>query len=405
MTPMLKILVKDLDELWSRPYLLAWLFVGALVFLFIAGNLNTREGEVKILLVEDATAKPTVGDVEALLGEFANISVVRLKQKPRDLVAAMGEVDADLAIMWDGGWAVYDGTRPGRRRGEMQALAYEIAASVRACTPWQLLAARLVAGSGQLGQSSGKDTGQCPSERAKRPLPETSEDSSSQSSTTDITPSSATVSVLALHGGGNLSMKWLVPAFVALITIFLPFFLACNSIAREQELDTLDPLLVTPGISWPSLIVGKSLLPILVGVVAFSILLLFAQTWFAIPVRPGALNIFALQFLAILASASLGLLIAALIRNQLQGYFASAAYLLASILLTGFLYPKENAADVIRFLSPALPLTWSYEPLANWMLSGSNGLELSGSYFALCVEILGFTLLAAGAFRYARRRI
>lgn len=189
-----------------------------------------------------------------------------------------------------------------------------------------------------------------------------------------------------------------------LILCSLPFVLTAPGLFREREAHTLEPLLAAPGVGPGTLIVGKTLFAVVVTFFNFALMLVLAQSFYALHLKSGMLLMILFLLPAILSSALIGLTISALSKSQAQTVVSSAIYFLGLLLLTGFVYPLERASAVIRALAYLFPLTFVKPTLKGWM-QGVQPLELHESSIALWVQCAVFAFLTLLAVRDALRRI
>jgi ABC-2 type transport system permease protein len=98
---------------------------------------------------------------------------------------------------------------------------------------------------------------------------------------------------------------------------------------------------------------------------------------------------------------ALGLFVSAFARTEFQAVQFMPALVLPQLLLCGLLVPRERMAGVLRYVSDALPLTYSYDALARV----TNGSHLGARFAAdVAVTLGGIALaLALGAATLRRR--
>ena len=191
----------------------------------------------------------------------------------------------------------------------------------------------------------------------------------------------------------------LVPAYIALIGVFVPFVLASTALAREREAGMLAELLMVSRRRWPLLALGKLLLPLLAGLVANMLLLVVAALAFDFGIKPGLVEAVALQALAAAVSALFGLGVSAWVDSSQEAYAVSAVYLVTLILLTGMVYPLEQAAPTVVAVAHLFPLSLSAPALEAWMMAGASAHTSSKTWITLAGQGLAALLLLGTTLR------
>src|SRR6266511_1907562 len=158
------------------------------------------------------------------------------------------------------------------------------------------------------------------------------------------------------------------------------------AIVRERERGTLEQLIVTP-ITRTELMLGKIAPYVGVGLVQMTAVLLLGRFLFQVPLTGNVLLLYGVALIFVVASLSLGLFISTLVRTQQQAMQASFFFMLPSILLSGFMFPRQAMPLVFQWLGLLLPLTHFLKVLRGILLKGV-GLE------ALWPEVLFLLVFA-----------
>lgn len=353
MRGVIKILAKEVAELSHRPFLLFWLATVPMLLTLVAGYISTGEPQETLVLSASGMTDEEKGRARQLLDEIAGLTVVEVEEPVTDIIAVMERTRAGLALVGHRKWEVIERSSSRVHHQRLMSLAYQIATSLNLDRPWQLKAIESLSGGG----------------------------------------SAATV--LSLSPFDRRGETWLVAYVVALLLVLPPFMLTCNSLVREQDTDTLGRLLVVPNVSWISLVVGKALLPLLLGAVELFLLMLLSHLVFDTEGGPAGPTTLAIQFLAVLSSTLLGIAVATVVRSQLQAYLSSALYLVCLVVFTGFAFPLSQALVPIKLTSYLFPLTFSLQPLAAWMLLGTDGVVFVPELQSLLVQCTAYAALAA----------
>lgn len=178
------------------------------------------------------------------------------------------------------------------------------------------------------------------------------------------------IQVEYLHGGADYTLlDHLAPLLVGLFAFFLTFLLSAVSFLRERTSGTLERLLASP-LKRAELVVGY-----LAGFSFFALIqaaVIIAFTVFVLNVRyTGNLGtVFLITAMLVIVSVSLGLLVSAFARNELQAVQFIPIVLIPQIFLSGLLTPVDQLPDLLRPVASLLPLTYANEALRAVMIKG-----------------------------------
>ena len=179
------------------------------------------------------------------------------------------------------------------------------------------------------------------------------------------------VRIRAWYNPDAVTSYYMLPALMGIILSITMVVMVSMSIVREREAGTLEQLLVTPLHVW-ELLIGKILPYIILGYIQTTICVLIALAVFGVPLRGSILLLYGLTTLFLLASLTMGLMIASLAQNQLQAGLMSIATLLPGFLLSGFMFPREAMPVFFQYLSLAIPMTHYIEILRMIFLKGGG---------------------------------
>ncbi len=184
------------------------------------------------------------------------------------------------------------------------------------------------------------------------------------------------------------SSKFTIPGLVGLILQNITIMLTAFALVREKERSTIEQLIVTP-IKPSELILGKLIPYIVVGYSGFLFSLAIGIWFFKIPVAGSLGLLLLLGFLFVYCSLSIGMLISTFAKNQLQAMIVMVFVLLPSILLSGFIFPREAMPAVIGFIGYLIPLTYFLDIIRGITLKGV-GLDY---LWQDTLALLGFTVV------------
>jgi ribosome-dependent ATPase len=186
------------------------------------------------------------------------------------------------------------------------------------------------------------------------------------------------------------SERFFVPALVGIILQNVTIFLTAFAIVRERELGTLEQLFVTP-VGRLGLMLGKLVPYAMLGFLETLIVLLAMVFAFNVPIVGNLFLLLSVSVLFIVAALGLGLLISTVARTQLEAMQNAFFILLPSILLSGFMFPRDGMPLPIYLLSFAIPVTHYLEMLRGIILRGADLSDLLPQIYWLtgcCVVIL-----------------
>ena len=193
---------------------------------------------------------------------------------------------------------------------------------------------------------------------------------------------------------------YMVPGIGGTILTLTMIMLTSLAIVRERERGTLEQLIVTP-LKSLELMIGKILPYVLIGYVQLSILLTTGVVIFKIPTLGSIALLYLLTGFFIFASLALGLMISNIAKNQMQSMLLSFFILLPSILLSGFMFPREAMPKLFYYLGIILPLTHYLQIIRGILLKGNT---LSYLWTPICALILFIAVvLTLSVVRFKKR--
>jgi ABC transporter DrrB family efflux protein len=195
------------------------------------------------------------------------------------------------------------------------------------------------------------------------------------------------------------SSNFFVPGIIGILLFLVTMMLTAFAIVREREVGTLEQLMVTP-VSKSALMLGKVLPYAALGMIQMLVVILFARLVFGVHIAGSLYLLLGLAFVFIFSSLGLGLIISTIARNQLQAMMASFMLMLPSILLSGFMFPRESMPLPIYWVSACLPVTYFIAILRGIVLRGAGMDALWDE--ALVLACMGVGLIAIAAWRFRK---
>jgi ABC-2 type transport system permease protein len=166
-----------------------------------------------------------------------------------------------------------------------------------------------------------------------------------------------------------VSAFYMVPGILGIVLTMTMVMITSMAIVRERERGTLEQLMVTP-LKSHELMLGKIIPYILVGYVQATLALIVGVLVFDLPIRGSLGLLYALTSLFIIASLSLGVLISTVTKTQMQAMQLSFFIFLPSVLISGFMFPRDAMPTIFYLLGELLPLTFYLEIMRGIVLKG-----------------------------------
>ena len=198
----------------------------------------------------------------------------------------------------------------------------------------------------------------------------------------------------------NLQSRWfIVPGIVALLTLVVTLVVTSLSVARERELGTFDQLLVTP-LRPIHILIGKSLAPLLIGIIEGTGIVIVAVLWFHIPFIGSVSLLYVGMILYLLAVIGVGLMISSLVRTQQQAILGAFLFLVPSVLLSGFATPIANMSEAIQPLTYLNPMRYFLVIVRGLFLEGMSAGLVAQQLWPLAVIAVATLASANWLFRH-----
>jgi ABC-2 type transport system permease protein len=176
----------------------------------------------------------------------------------------------------------------------------------------------------------------------------------------------------------------LIPGLVAILLTFSGTILAAFAIVRERERGTLEQLMVTPA-SPIAVMLGKLLPYLVLAFIQLLFVLFLMVVVFRVPIHGSLPLLLALSTIYIFALLSLGLLVSSRARTQMEAIQGAQAFLLPSIMLSGYIFPISSLPGPLRLFSKVLPATHFIAIARGIIIRGASFPDLWRSVVALIV--------------------
>lgn len=191
---------------------------------------------------------------------------------------------------------------------------------------------------------------------------------------------------LVLYNPALESSKFNIPGVIGLILQNITVILTSFAMVREREKGTIEQLIMTPVSSF-ELITGKLIPYVFIGFFDLIMVLLLGNLIFGMTVKGSLALLIFLGTMFLICALAMGMLISTVAKTQLQAMQASLALLLPSVLLSGFMFPREAMPKIIYYISNFLPLTYFLEILRGIIVKGVSAEFLISSITSLFILI------------------
>jgi ABC-2 type transport system permease protein len=192
---------------------------------------------------------------------------------------------------------------------------------------------------------------------------------------------------------------YMVPGILASLLLNVSVIVTAMGLARERETGTLEQIMVTP-IEPAILLFGKCLPFIVFGLIDVCAILLLGSVLFAVPIR-GSLVVVGLgTFLYLFSTLGIGILIATLSKSQQQAMLGALAFMLPTMMLSGFMSPIASMPGWLQAVTWVIPMRHFIEILRGCLLKAATFADLMPQMIALL--ILGVSILTISVILFRR---
>lgn len=208
------------------------------------------------------------------------------------------------------------------------------------------------------------------------------------------------VNTKVLYNPDLRNQNFTIPGLIGLIMQNITVLLTAFALVREKERGTIEQLIVSP-LTSVEIILGKLVPYVLIGFVDFLFSLALGLLWFNVPIMGSLGLLIFLGFGFVICSLAIGILISTISKTQLQAMQLTLLVILPSVLLSGFVFPREAMPKVIQLIGNVIPLTYFLNILRGVILKG-----VGFSYLFKDVALLftlGLILLVLSIVRFRQK--
>ena len=189
-----------------------------------------------------------------------------------------------------------------------------------------------------------------------------------------------------------------IPGILGVVLSSTMVMMTSIAMTRERERGTLEGLLVAP-IRPMEMLLGKISPYILIGFGQILVILTAAKVLFHVPMMGSMVLLFAVCVVFICANLALGFVFSSIAKNQMQANQASSAYLLPSIILSGFMFPYRGMPEWAQWLGEIMPITHFLRIIRGILLKGNTLHEIWWDFWALIFILVVFCTLSVRCYR------
>ncbi len=191
------------------------------------------------------------------------------------------------------------------------------------------------------------------------------------------------------------SSTFFVPALIVIILHMPLIMLTSLSIVRERAEGTLEQLIVTP-ITPLALMLGKLTPFFVIGILSGAVILTAMILIFKVPIMGNAIILQLFLILWIITSLAMGLLFSTVAKNQIQAVLMTILTVVPSILLSGFMFPRESMPALIYWITFLLPMTYAVSVVRGLVIRGASLSAVAPNIIILaflCIFLITFATL------------
>ena len=170
------------------------------------------------------------------------------------------------------------------------------------------------------------------------------------------------------------SRQYMVPGIVVVLLTLLPMMLSSLSLVREQEIGTLEQLMVTPLTKY-QLLLGKLIPFLILSCAELALVTAVAVRFFHIAMEGSYALFGGLAFVYLFTTLGLGIFVSTVARSQQQAMFIAWFFMVFMVLMGGFFIPIENMPPLLQKLTYLNPMRYFMAITRDLFQKGSS-LEL-----------------------------
>ncbi len=194
------------------------------------------------------------------------------------------------------------------------------------------------------------------------------------------------------------SANFIIPGVIGFLLQILIPILTTTTLVKEKEKGTMESLITTP-IKRYELLIGKLVPYIFVAFMDVIMVLTLGSLIFNVKTMGSIPLLLLLSFLFLCGSLGLGLFISSVAQKKYQAFQMLMPLIPFSIILSGFIFPRESMPAILYWLGYTVPITYFLKVLRGIMLKGIGFDLLMPEVIALTVYTIVFVSLSILSFK------
>jgi ABC-2 type transport system permease protein len=181
------------------------------------------------------------------------------------------------------------------------------------------------------------------------------------------------------------SRNFIVPGIIALIIMIVGALLTSLVVAREYENGTMETIRSLP-VQAAEFLLGKAIPYFLIALIDVLVAILMGQLLFGVVIKSSFWLMIGASCLYLGVALCIGLLISTLTKSQLvANQIAILVTYLPSLLLSNFVFPRENMPALLKMITYLIPATYYIDILNGLYLRNVALSYLWPSFLVLCL--------------------
>lgn len=211
-------------------------------------------------------------------------------------------------------------------------------------------------------------------------------------------PGTPDARVNVLFNPTSRTAVFMVPGLIAVILQVVTVALTAFSIVREKEQGTLEQLMVTP-VGRLALMLGKLIPYAALAMTELIVVLTISNVVFGVSIQGNVFWLLLMSMPFVVSTLAIGMLISTFANTQTQALQFSMLFTLPSVLLSGYISPRETMPGWLYILSLFLPATHYMQITRGIIVRGAGFFHLFPHMLILIAMALVLITISTKRFR------